>query len=451
MVRMNMNIKHEVNAALKLAIPMAAGQLAQYSLHIIDTLMCGRLGGLSLAGAGLGSSLLAMLWLPSSGIVSAVSPLCAQAHGSQNTDLVKATLKQALILSVFIFLPLFFILSNTKPLMHILGQPPELIPLADKYLLAARWGLLPGLGVAVLRNFMDSLGHPRAGMLVGISGIFINIFANWLLMFGKMGFPALGIAGTGWATTLVNSWMFVILMIWAYQVPQLKNYLPNFRDWRLEPPLFKEILRIGLPMGCGILAEVWLFIGTAFLMGHFGSTAVAAHQIALNIASTAFMVALGIGNASTVRVAHAIGKGNHEDAYRAGLIGILMGVSFMGVMGILLWTIPNLFIGLYLRFDQEENQAVIHLASHFLHIAALFQIFDAMQVTAQGALRGLKDTRIPMLLGLVCYSGIGLGGAWVLAYLFNWRETGLWAGLTIGLMTAGLTLTWRFRSHFRQH
>jgi MATE family multidrug resistance protein len=444
-----MTIKQEIQATLKLATPMAAGQLAQFSLHIVDTMMCGRLGGLALAGAGLGSSCLAMLWLPATGVVSAVSPLCAQAYGAQQTHLIKKSLHQALLLSCFLFIPLFLILSYAQPLLKLLGQPPELLPLAEQYLQAARWGLLPALGVAVLRNFMDSLGHPRAGMMVAISGVFINILVNWILMFGKFGFPALGIAGTGWATTLVNTWMFVCLWLWARQTPELCPYLPTLPFWRIDPVVMKELLKVGLPMGISILTEVWLFIGTAFLMGHFGAIALAAHQIALNIASTTFMVALGISNASSVRVAQAMGKNQPQAAYQAGIVGMLIGLGFMGTMGILLWSVPAFFIGLYLNLEQSENLAVFYLASHLLKIAALFQIFDALQVTSQGALRGLKDTRIPMLLGLLCYGGIGLGSALIFAYPLQGRETGLWIGLTLGLMAAGLTLSTRFRSHFK--
>jgi len=305
------------------------------------------------------------------------------------------------------------------------------------------------MGVTVLRGLMESLGRPRPALLISISGIFINIFANWTLMFGNFGFPALGIAGTGWATTCVNLWLFFCLLIWILRDPKLSPYLRLSPFFKIEKKILSELLKIGLPMGGGILTEVWLFTGTTFLMGHFGSIALAAHQIALNIASASFMIALGVANASTVRVAQAMGRGQTAKAQEAGWIGIMLGMFFMGGVGLLLWNAPHLLIGLYIKTNLPANQALLLLSISLLKIAALFQLFDALQVTSQGALRGMKDTRIPMWIGFFCYGGIGLGSALFFAHVLHWREKGLWAGLTLGLLTAGLTLSLRFQSHFR--
>jgi MATE family multidrug resistance protein len=204
-------------------------------------------------------------------------------------------------------------------------------------------------------------------------------------------------------------------------------------------------------MGASVLAEVWVFIGVAFLMGHFGAQALAAHQIAINIASGSFMVALGIANASTVRVGTALGQKKYTEARRAGLTGMILGIIFMGGFGLILWFFPTSLIGFYLDLSKPNHQNVLSLSTSLLRIAALFQIFDAIQVTSQGALRGLQDTRIPMLISLGSYAGIGLGSGLILAYGFSWRETGLWIGLTLGLLTSALTLSTRFLSYFIKH
>jgi MATE family multidrug resistance protein len=448
---MHMSLFREVKTALKLAIPMAATQLAQIALGVTDTLMCGRLGGHALAAVGLGTSAFAMLWLPVMGIIQAIGPLVAQAHGAGDREAIRRYVHHGLALAFMLGLVGVFLLGFAAPILSLLNQPPELIDLAESYILAVRWGLIPALMATVLRGFLDSLSRPRPGLIIALFGIVINVVANWGLMFGHWGLPALGVAGTGWASSSVNIFTFLTLLLYTWWEPELRPYHIWKGPFVLLASAWSEFLRVGLPMAGGIMAEVWLFTGMAFLMGQFGASAVAAHQVSLNVASTTFMVALGIANASTVRVGQAMGRGEPLAARLAGRVGMGLGVTVMGSMGLVLWFAPTTILGLYLDLQDPANAPVIALGSQFLKLAALFQLFDALQVTSQGALRGLKDTRTPMLIGFACYWGVGLGSAVLLAFGLGWRETGLWCGLILGLMAAAIALNTRFHWHFRKH
>lgn len=437
-----MTLREELRAALLLALPMAGAQLAQVSLHIIDTLMCGRLGALALAGAGLGTAAFSMVMFPLLGMMGAVAPLVSQAYGAGDRDQISRSLSQALMLALLIALPGMLLLSFAAPMMQWAGQPAEAVAIADSYLKAARWSLLPALWVGALRYFLDSLSRPRIALIVTVSAIGINVLANWLLMFGNFGFPALGVAGTGWATTLVNGWMLTVLLAFVAWDPALKAFL----HWTLRPnaDLLLGLLRLGLPMALTIMAEVWLFVGLTFLMGLLGTVPLAAHQIALNISTLTFMFALGVANATTVRVGQALGRREPAAARQAGISGMLLGMSVMSLSGLVFWFAPRLVIAFYLNLDLPENQAVIEMTVLLLRLAALFQLFDALQVTSQGALRGFKDTFIPMCISFGAYWLVGLGTALFLGFYLQRGAVGLWSGLIIGLATAACSLSARF-------
>ncbi|MBF2054774.1 MAG: MATE family efflux transporter [Candidatus Sericytochromatia bacterium] len=437
-----MTLQKELRAALLLALPMAGAQLAQVSLHIIDTLMCGRLGALALAGAGLGTAAFSMIMLPLLGVIGAVAPMVSQAYGANDSEQVRRSLSQALILGLLIALPGMILLTAAAPLMQWAGQPAEAVAIAGTYLQAARWSLLPALWVGALRYFLDSLSRPRIALIVTVSAIVINVLVNWVLMFGNLGFPALGVAGTGWATTLVNLWMLMALLLFARWDPALKPYL----YWTAQPDreMLLGLLRLGLPMALTIMAEVWLFVGLTFLMGLLGTVPLAAHQVALNISTLTFMFALGVANATTVRVGQALGRGVPAAARQAGISGMLLGMSAMSLSGLVFWFAPRLVIAFYLNLEAAENQAVVDMTVLLLRLAALFQLFDALQVTSQGALRGFKDTFVPMCISFMAYWIVGLGSALFLGFYLERGAVGLWSGLIVGLAAAAFSLSARF-------
>lgn len=438
----------DLPAAIRLSIPMASAQLASIALQVTDNIMCGRLGASALAGAGLGGAFYAMMFLPLLGMIAALSPLVAHAYGSRDPGKARASLHQALLLALGLGLLIVLVLGQAAPILTWLGQPAELVEIADRYLQAMRWAAPPALIMAALRCFLDSQSMPRIGLIVAITGIFVNLLGNWLLIFGHFGLPALGVAGSGWATVSVNVWMALMLAGYLLLEPTMRKR-ELFAGFRPDPGVLRELLRVGVPAACAILAEVWLFTGMSFLMGYLGTSAVAAHQIALGAASTTFMIALGISNASTVRVGQALGRGDRAAARQAGLTGTVLGLACMSLTALLFWQLPQLVIGVYIDIEVPANAAVVTLATALLHLAALFQLFDALQVTSQGALRGFKDTFAPMLIGVLCYWGVGLGSAVWLCFGLGMGAPGLWTGLVLGLMSAGAGLFLRFNQKSR--
>lgn len=440
-----MPLKIELREAITLSLPIAGAQLAQVALSVIDHLMCGRLGPLALAGVGLGSASFSLLLIPLLGWVGVVSAFVSESLGAEQEQNVVPYVQNGLLLAVILGIIGTLLLSMAPTLLKPVGYEPALLAVTNDYLGAVRWALLPALAAGVLKPFLDSLHLPRIGLWVTLSGIGLNVVTNLGLMFGKWGLPALGVAGAGWATTLVNCWIllcFIGVILWYHP---LRKY-PVFKalSSSLQTDKLRAYLQIGGPIGLTILFEVALFSGLSFLMGKLGPTALAAHQIALSLCTITFMFALGVSYATTVRVANGIGRKNLPYARRAGLIGMALGIIGMGCAGFSFIWIPQHLIALYLDPADPRNQAVIQLAVKLLYLAAFFQVFDALQVTSQGALRGLKDTFWPMLISLVCYWLIGYGSALMLYSYADLGAVGLWMGLIIGLLSASLVLSTRF-------
>ncbi len=306
------------------------------------------------------------------------------------------------------------------------------------------WGVAPHLWFGALRYFMEGLSRPRVVMIITIGAVMLNVIANYVLMYGKLGFPALGLAGCGWATTLVFWSMFLVMVSVIGSSQALKFYGVFSRLGKPDWHYFLEIFRIGWPIGVTLGLEVGLFSFTALLMGLFGTAVLAAHQIAIQCASYAFMVPLGLSMAVSVRVGQATGRRDLPGARRAGYVGMWLGDSFMMISAICFWAFPRSIISLFLDVESALNREVVLTATVLLSLVAVFQIFDGLQVTAAGALRGLKDTRIPMLIAVISYWFVGLTSGYVLGFQLDFEGVGLWWGLVLGLTTAALLLSWRF-------
>jgi multidrug resistance protein, MATE family len=434
----------EIKALLFLALPLAGAQLAQAATSFVDTVMMGLLGQQALAAGALGSGLFGAVILISSSILTAVSSLAALAFGAGQPEKVSQVVRQGFWLAVAIGLPLTGLLWQGGDLLRALGQEEENVRLATGYLRAIAWGLLPALGFAVLRNFVSALSQPRPVIVIVIGGTLFNAVMNDVLMLGKLGFPALGIVGIGYASMLSLWGMFLALVGYILYQPQLRRYRIFQNLQQFEAPVFWELLRIGAPVGVLVLMETGLFTSTTFLMGQIDTITLAAHQIALQTTALTFMVPLGISYATTVRVGQLMGQGQMQEARLAGFLGISLGGLFMSVMALLLWTMPTAIVALYLDPHNSGNAAVTQLAIRLLGVAALFQLFDGIQVTAAGALRGIKDTKVPMMIGIVAYWGLGLPSGYGLGFYADWGGVGLWWGLAIGLAIAASILTWRF-------
>ncbi len=432
----------EVRKLLTLALPLAVAQLAQNAMGFVDTLMVGRLGPTALAGMALGATTFSTLFVILMAVLLAVSPLVAHAVGARREGEPARITRQALLMALLLSLPGMAACFATEPLLHALGLPTGAANLAGEYLRAVALGLPFALGFMALRGFYEGQGDARPILVIALGGVALNVFFNDMLVFGRYGLPALGVAGTGYATTLVYLAMFgavALLARWRYAGAAL------FRGFsKVEPRIIREILRLGWPISITLGLEVGLFSVTSFVMGGFGDAVLAGHQIAMQSSSMTFMIPLGIATATAVLVGQAAGRGDPAAVRRAGLLGIKLATGFMCLSALLFWLAPRFVIGLYVDVADPVNAALIGHAVSFLAIAAMFQLVDGMQVAAAGALRGLKDTRVPMFLTLVAYWGVGLVSGLILAFGLGFGPRGLWFGLVAGLSVAALLLTSRF-------
>ena len=437
-------LRTELRATLRLAGPVVAAQLAHISMGFVDTVMVGRLGPEALAGVALGNTVFFFFAIMGMGMVRAVGPMVSQAVGAKEPRAVGRSVRQGLWMATGLGLVILLVLSNVETVLRWTGQEPVAIDGATRYLDAIRWGILPFLGFAALRSFVEGLSRPLPVTIISFVGVAVNIGANELLMFGRWGLPALGLAGTGWASTIVFSILFGALAVFVHRTAPFAEHGVFAHIREPDSAYLRELVRIGAPMGASRGVESSLFMLTTVMMGVLGTTALAAHQVAIQCAAFAFMVPLGIGMAGTVRVGQAAGAHDEAGARRAGGVAMGLATLFMGGTAVLFWTLPRPLVGLYLDLADPGNAAVVSLAVQLLGIAAVFQLFDGLQVAAHGALQGLKDTRVPMGIAMVTYWGIGL----TTGYLWGVRSGGgpeaLWWGLVVGLAAASVLLVLRF-------
>ncbi|HEX5078087.1 MAG TPA: MATE family efflux transporter [Geminicoccaceae bacterium] len=436
----------EARALIALSGPLVLTNLGQVAIQTTDVLLIGWLGTEALAASVLGVNLSFVLLLFSIGVVTATAPMIAQDLGRQRHAVrePRRTVRQGFWVALLLGVPASLILWNIAPILALLRQDPALIGGAEDYVHAAMWGFVPGLWFVVLRNFIASLERPRAGMVIMLVGVSFNAVAAYGLIFGRLGLPALGLRGAGIAAALTNVFLFVALLGFVLIDRRFRRYYILGRFWRTDWSRLREIFRIGLPIGVTLIMEVGLFAGSGFLIGAISTTQLAAHQIALQCAAVSFMVPLGLAQAATVRVGLAVGRSDPAAVLRAGTTALIMGSSFMLAMALVMWSVPRSIVGLFIDAADPANRAVVHAAVTFLAVAAMFQIFDGGQVVGAGALRGLKDTRWPMLfaafaywaVGMVCAVGLGLGA--------GLGGLGVWFGLAAGLAVAAALMIGRF-------
>ena len=443
-------LRRELRATLVLAVPLALTQLTQMAMGFVDVVMIGRIGPEAMAAGVIGTSVFFSLTLVCMGVVMAVNPLVAQAVGAEDEAGVGRAVRQGLWLATGLGLPLMALLSQAETLLGWAGQAPATAALAAAYIQAILWGVLPNLWYTALRGFAEGLGRPRPILFVTVVAAFANAGLNWVLMFGKFGFPALGLVGAGWSSAIVMTLLFGGLLA-VVQGDGAFRRLADLRHLRRpDPEALRTLFQLGWPIGVSFGLEAGLFATTTLLIGLLGTAALAAHQIAINAASVTFMVPLGVAMATTVRVGQAAGRGDRAGAERAGWSGIAMGATFMLCSALLFWLRPEWVVWVYVGDVTGADLDVARTAAGLLGIAAVFQLVDGVQATASGALRGIKDTRAPMIVGAVAYWGIGMTTAVVLGFVLDFGATGVWWGLTLGLGAAALGLTLWFRWRMQQ-
>ncbi|HLO49216.1 MAG TPA: MATE family efflux transporter [Kamptonema sp.] len=438
------NILSEAKACLHLAIPLAAAQLAQAATNFFDTLMMGWLGTQTLAAGALGAVPFSTLLLIITGIISVVGALAAVAFGSGEIDRLSRLASQGLWLSIALSIPVMLLIWYFGPLLMLMGQEPTNVILAETYLRSIVWGFPAAVGFAVLKNIVSALNRPHSVMVITVSGVLLNVVGNYVLMFGKFGFPALGLAGIGWAST-ISFWVTFAAAAGFILINQKLRSYKIFRHLlHFDIKILGELIRLGWPIGVLFTVETGLFAVTALLMGYLGTVSLAAHQIALQTAAITFMVPVGISYATTMRVGQMVGRNDADGARLSGYVGIAIGAIFMSCTALLFWTIPDKIVAMYIDTNNPANLNVVKTAISLLGVAAMFQIFDGIQVIAAGALRGLKDTKVPMLIGFLSYWCVGLVSGYIMGIQLHWGGVGLWLGLVLGLAVASVILTWRF-------
>ena len=436
-------ISTELRASLAIATPLVAANLAQMAMGFTNTVMVGRLGGVPLAAAGLGASLYFTIGITLQGVVTALAPLAAHALGAGDREGGARIAGQGLALALIFALPFIAIIMMLDSVLLHFGYDPTLTAEIRRYQHAIVWGAPAMLALGALRSFLAAQAHTRPVMLVLFAGVAANAALNWMFIFGHLGAPALGLVGAGYSTA-ANQWIMLAMLIGFFAAsPALgaARVLRGMLAWHWSD--IAAILRLGLPIGGIFLLEIGSFVATGVLMGIIGTDALAANQIVGNFTGFTFMVSFGLAQAATVRIAYECGAGRRDAAWRAAAVALTLAICFMLVAAILLWVAPRAIVAIYIDVSATENATVMAIAVQLFAIAALFQVFDGMQAVAAGALRGYKDTAVPMVLAGVGYWGFGFLGSWVLAFPLGYGAPGLWWGLAFGTAVVGVLLTLR--------
>ena len=436
----------EARALIKLAAPLALTQLAQMAIMTTDVIMLGRLGKTALASAAIGNTVYFLAWLIGYGPASAIAPIIAHITGEGGFDRAKVrkAVRMGLWATVLLTAPLVGLLLETRPILIALRQDPGLAQGAGVFTAWLSLGLVFAIGYQVLRTFCSALGHAKAPLWVMGATIVYNALADYALIFGHFGLPRLGLAGSGMATSSSAVFSFAVMLGVIALTPGLRAYRILRRVLRPAPARLAEVFRLGLPIGVTMVFEAMLFNAMTLVMGTFGATPLAAHQIALNYASCAFMIPLGVAQAATVRVGLAVGQSDLTAARRAGFTAMAVAAGCMAVSGLIMVSAGRQIAGLYFGGGATADQDVIALAAAYLKVGAAFQVVDALQVVGGMSLRGLKDARTPMVLAGAAYWLVGAPTCLFLAFRLHMQGLGVWTGLAVGLAAAAVLMIARF-------
>jgi multidrug resistance protein, MATE family len=435
----------ELTETLGLAVPIALTQLGQIAMMTTDLVLIGRLGDEAVAAAALAHTVFFISFTFGMGLVSAVAPLAAQAFGARNPRLVRRALRVGLWAALVMSLPMMVLPLFGERILLTLGQAPAIAHLAQRYLFGLAWGITPALWFLAIRGFMGAVNRPEPGLWITLAAIPANAVLVYLLIHGEFGLPRLELFGAGLATTTINSGMFLAGLWFVTERRPFRKYHVLGRIWRIDWVLMRQLIVIGAPISFSFLLEYGLFAAAALLMGLISTTALAAHQIALQIAAILFMVPFGVGMAATVRVGHAIGRGDAPAVKRAGSVATSLGIVFMSAMTLVVilgrFAIARFFFG----EATESAGGVIELAATLLLVGATFFVADGIQTVVAGALRGMNDTRIPLLFAVISYWLIGFPAAYGLAFRMELGAVGVWIGLSCGTAVYAVLLILRFR------
>jgi len=436
----------EIADTVKLAWPMALTQLGQIAMMTTDLALIGRLGDAAVASVGLAHLILFVGFVFGMGLVSAVATLAAQAYGARKPRMVRRSLRMGLWAAVILGIPINVIQMWGEDILLAVGQTHEAAALAARYLAGLAWSMIPAWCFIALRNFMGAVNRPEPALWITLAAIPINALLAYALIYGHYGLPRLDLLGAGLATTFVNVGMCVAAVWICYACRPFKKYRVLGRFWRMDWELMRQLIVIGVPISGTMLLEWGLFSAAAILVGWLGTTALAAHQIALQTAAILFMVPFGISLAATVRVGHAVGRGDPIATRRAGFAALALGAAIMVALTLIVLVFRNLIPLLFLGDAATAAGETAWLAGTLLLVGATWFVADGIQSIAAGALRGLNDTRVPLLYAALCFWLVGFNSAYALAFWSGIGVFGVWIGFSLSLWLFALLLTVRFRN-----
>jgi MATE family multidrug resistance protein len=430
--------RDELRALLTLAVPVVTVQVGMMLMGVVDTLMVGHVSPAALAAVALGNLYFFAVAIFGMGVLMGLDPIIAQAVGAQDAPAIARGVQRGMLLAALLSLPAMLLLWPAGAVFAWLEQPADVIPLAAVYARLVIPGVLPFLVFAVLRQTLQAMGRLRSIVITIVAANLLNILLNYALVYGHFGLPPLGVAGSSIATTC-SRWIMALALL-GLSWPVLRRHLLPIRPevWLL-PPLGR-MLRLGAPIGIQFELEYGAFGLTGILMGRLGTNQMAGHQVALNLASLTYMVPLGVSAAVAVLVGQAVGRGDAEGARRSARTALAVGATFMVVTGVLFLTIPRTFASLY-----TNSEAVLVMAAALLPLAGIFQVFDGIQVVASGVLRGLGDTRSPMVINIIGFWLVGIPTSLYLCFQAGLGARGLWWGLVLGLASVAVILIGRVR------
>ena len=445
-------LAREIGATLALSGPIVLTNIAVNFMTTTDVMMLGWLSPKALAAGALGYNLYVPLFLFCIGVIGAVAPIAASLVGANSGDAtgLRRACHQAFVSAFVLALPAWAILWNAKAILLAIGEPPDLAAQAAIYMHGLQWALAPALLYFAARSVFAALNRTAPTLIAGLLAVVFNAGANYALIFGHFGAPAWGVFGSGIATSLSQSVMLLVLVFYSLIDPHLRRHRLFFSLWRPDGQAFARLWRLGLPIGAAIAAEISVFAAAGLAMGLIGPASLEAHAIVLQIASTAFMIPLGLGQAASVRVGHAFGARDETGVARAGWIAFLVTMAYVALSATTMLAAPRLLIAPFLAPDAPENAEIVALALSFLRVAAIFQMFDGAQAALANMLRGVHNSRWPMMMALIGYWAIGAPIGLALAFATPLRGLGLWIGLACGLAAVALQLLWRWRGRERR-
>ncbi len=429
---------------LKLAIPLVGAQIAQSLTGFCDTIMMGRLGAETIAAGGLASWTFIATLNVAGGLVLGISPLVAEAYGAGQKKRIETLTRQGFWLVLFLAIPTILMIPQLDEMMLHLGQIPSTVMLAKSYLDWIIWGFFPALSFILLRGVVSSLSQTRPIVVIVTCGTGFNILGNYLLGFGKFGFPRLELAGLAIASSLTWWGMLIALVIYLLKQPQLKSYKFFSGMHKLRPAIIWELCQTGVPIGVFMALELGLFTVITYLMGTLGTEVLAAHQIVFQTIMVTFMIPLGMSYAATVRVGQWFGKKDLAGVKRAGYVSIGLGFGIMSLLAIAMLIFPKSIIAIYLDTNDPANESLIALVLPMFAIASLSQILDAVQKITYGALQGVQDIRVPVFLNILAFWGVGLGSGYWLGFTLGLSGIGLWLGQSLGIALSAILFFGRF-------